>query len=143
MAGAGFEADPSGPLEGAGVVVGAGESRIAELAPAGAVFAGAVTGAFGNAWSSTDLGARLREDASARRNDNPRKIPPHHQLALVSRFPVCRVPRKELAELLTPPNDAAMPPPCPDCIRIAMHRMILSMISRMSRKVYSIAAGSV
>src|SRR5215831_8727142 len=79
------------PPVGAGAaVVGAGVSGIAGFAPdAGALLAGgAVTGAGVNVWSSTDLGARLRVDASDKRNASPRNRPPHHQLALVSRLPV-------------------------------------------------------
>ena len=83
------------PVAGAVVVggaalVGAGESGIAGLAAAGfgAAFAGAVTGAgVWKVWSSTDCGVRLRVEASASKKESPRKRPPHHQLALVRRFP--------------------------------------------------------
>src|SRR6266702_4969911 len=123
-------------LPPAGPGVGAGCSGTAGLAVAG----GALTraGAFGKAWSSTDFGARPRDEASDSRNARPRKIPPHHQLAFVSRLPVWRVPRNELAELLTPPNDAAMPPPCPACISTAATRTKLSRTRRTRRKEYSI-----
>ena len=111
VAGAFFSAP--GAVAGA-AVVGAGVSGIAGFADgAGAVFAGVVTGVGTNVWSRIDLGARLRVDASDNRNARPRNRPPQHQLAFVRRLPVCRVPRNELAELLTPPKDAAIPPPCP------------------------------
>ena len=114
---------------------GAGCSGTAGFAFAG----GAVTGvaAFGKAWSSTDLGARPRVDAMDNKNARPRKIPPHHQLAFVSKLPVCLVPRNELAELLTPPNEAAIPPPCPACKSTAATSTRLSRTSRTSRRVYS------
>ena len=97
------------PVGGA-TLVGAGVNGMAGFAPVGAV-AGADAGGGANVLSSTERGARLRVDASASKNDRPRNSPPHHQLAFVRRLPACRVPMNELAELLTPPNDAAIPPP--------------------------------
>ena len=96
----------------AAFVCGAGVSGTADP-PVGAAFTGAGAAAAGgaNVWSSTERGARLRVDISVRTNERPRKMPPPHQLAFVNRLPACRVPRSELAELLTPPKVAAMPPP--------------------------------
>jgi hypothetical protein len=54
------------------------------LGVAGAVAAGA--GAL-NDLSSTDAGTRVRVDAICRTKARNRKIPPHHQLARVRRFP--------------------------------------------------------
>jgi hypothetical protein len=129
-------------VAGAGVT---GCKGIGAAPPAGAVFAGALAGAVGVAkvLSSTDLGARLRVDARARRKESPRNRPPHHQLAFVSRLPVWRVPRNELAELLTPPNEAAMPPPCPDCSNTATINTKLSMTRRTNSSVYSIGRRSI
>ena len=70
-------------------------------------------------------------------NERQRNRPPHHQLAFVNKFPVWRVPRKELAELLTPPNVAAMPPPCPAWSNTAAMRTRLSMTRRTNRMEYS------
>src|SRR5262245_19403791 len=72
------------------------------------------------------------------RNASAKKMPPHHQLAFVNRLPAWRVPRNELAELLTPPNVAAMPPPCPAWSSTAAMRTTLSITRRTSRRVYSI-----
>src|SRR5438128_1722259 len=65
-----------------------------------------------------------------------RKIPAVHQLAFVNRFPACRVPKIVPAELLAPPNVAAIPPPCPACISTTAMRTMLSRTRRTRRKVY-------
>src|SRR5436309_2919284 len=65
-----------------------------------------------------------------------RKIPPPHQLAFVNKFPACRVPKIVPEELLAPPKDAAIPPPCPACIRTTAIRTKLSMPRRTRRNVY-------
>lgn len=105
---------PYGCFAGAAGVAGAagcGVSGVAGAAPpAGA--AGALAGAA--SLSSTDLGAAERDDIICRTNASPKKMPPHHQLALVKRFPACRVPITESEEELAPPKLAASPPPFPD-----------------------------
>jgi len=81
------------------------------------------------------LGARRCVDAIESTSDRNRNIAPPHQLAFVSRLPACRVPSRESAELLTPPNVAASPFPLPACSRMAVTSTRLSMIRRTSRKV--------
>jgi hypothetical protein len=129
--------------DGAGVVAGAvpGVAGVRFTPPAfGPVLpdfgAGAVAGAVGcvNASSSTDFGARDRAMESDNTKERNRKIPPPHQLALVSRLPAWRVPRSESAELLTPPKLAASPLPLPLCSRMAAMSTRLSIMSRTSRK---------
>ena len=84
-------------------------------APEGAFGAAVVTGAGGavNVWSRIELGAERRDDVSDSTKAMPIKIPPHHQLSFVRRFPAWRVPMMESAELLAPPKLAASPPPLP------------------------------
>jgi hypothetical protein len=76
-------------------------------------------------------------------NASRRNIPPHHQLALVRRFPVCLVPKNELAELLTPPKVAANPCPCPLCSKTAAIKMRLSIVRSTIRIEYSMSESRV
>jgi hypothetical protein len=69
-----------------------------------------------------------------------RKIPPLHQVAFVKRLPVCREPKSELAELLTPPKVAARPWPWPLCRSTATIKTMLSMVRSTIRNVYNIYA---
>src|SRR6185503_7387819 len=86
-----FLAPDAGALPGIGF--GAAAFGLAGVKPGTVGFAPPVTGAGAlagggvNVWSRTDFVARPRVDASASRNDKPRNNPPHHQLALVRRFP--------------------------------------------------------
>jgi hypothetical protein len=64
------------------------------------------------------------------------KIPPVHQLVLVSRLAACRVPTNESAEDAAPPKVAARPPPFPACRSTAAMSTRLSMRRRISRNVY-------
>jgi hypothetical protein len=67
--------------------------------------------------------------ASARK-----RPPPHHDIC-VNRFPACRVPMKASGDELAPPKLAESPCPLPLCSRMAVIRMILVRIRRMSRNV--------
>jgi hypothetical protein len=99
--------------------------------------AGAVAGVRESGWSSTDVGTRVRVDAICSKKQRNRNTPPDHQLALVNRFPACRVPINASVDELAPPKLAASPPPLPDCKRIAAIRTTLSRKRRMSRNLYS------
>ena len=88
--------------------------------------------------SSTDFGAAFREDISCSTKARPRKIPPHHQLAFVSRLPACRVPMTESEDEPAPPKLAASPPPFPDWSRMAAPSTTASRISRTRRNVYMV-----
>ena len=110
VAGAGVVA---GAVPPAGAVPVAGVAGVSGMALLALGDAGAVTGAGVNAWSSTDEGARCCVDIRDSTKARKRKIPPPHQLVLVSRLPACRVPMSESDELLTPPKLADMPSPLP------------------------------
>ena len=88
-----------------------------------------------NPLSSTDFGAEVWVDIIWRMKQRPRKIPPHHQLALVRRFPAWRMPIKASGEELAPPKLAASPVPLPACRRIAAIKTMQSMISSVRRNV--------
>jgi hypothetical protein len=84
-----------------GAGVAASSSGIAE----GTVVAGALTGAEGEtAWSRIDVGMpRERLVMICSTKAMKMKMPPHHQLALVSKLPASRCPRNESDDDEVPP----------------------------------------
>jgi hypothetical protein len=93
------EEEPFGPAyavhvcygRGAGVVVVVGDAGACSSGTIGAAEPGAGDVAAGtgicDGWSSTDCGARFRDDIIASTKQRKRKIPPAHQLAAVRKFP--------------------------------------------------------
>ena len=131
-------ADVPGTVVAGALAFGAGDSGTAGAAVVGAVVAGAVAGAgagLPNVSSRTDFGTCVRVDMICRTNDRPRKIPAHHQVALVRIVPAWRMPMKASGEELAPPKFAASPLPFPDCSRIAAIRTKASITRSTRRKL--------
>lgn len=105
---------------------------------AGAAAFGVVTGALvagrPNVSSRTDFGACVRVDMTCRVNARPRKMPAHHQVALVRIVPACRIPMKASGEELAPPKLAASPLPLPACSRMAPIKTTASS-TRTTRRI--------
>ena len=145
---AGFEAGGAVFTAAGGVVTGT------VVPGTGAVAAGAVSGDAGAApvgagavetgtanLSSTDFGTELRPPMTCRMSERPRKMPPHHHVIDVSRFPACRVPINASDDELAPPKFAAKPPPFPDCKRTTTISNRASRTRIVSRKVYMAKTG--
>ena len=120
------------PVVAGEVVVGAGSSGTAGAeVGAGATFVGWLP----NPFSSTERGAEVCVDMICRMKQSPRKIPPPHQLAVVRRFPACRIPMNASGDELAPPKLAASPVPFPLWSRIARIRTMQSSTRIVRRNV--------
>ena len=120
------------PVVAGEVVVGAGSSGTAGAeVGAGATFVGWLPKPF----SSTERGAEVCVDMICRMKQSPRKIPPPHQLAVVRRFPACRIPMNASGDELAPPKLAASPVPFPLWSRIARIRTMQSSTRIVRRNV--------
>jgi hypothetical protein len=132
VAGAGAAVPEGVPPCGTGV---SGTGLAGAAAPGGAA-AGA--GEFDNDPSSTERGTRVRVDMICIMNARARKIPAHHHVDLVRRFPAWWMPIKASGEELAPPKFAASPVPFPACNNIVAMRRTESRTRRTTRKLYSI-----
>ena len=79
--------------------------------------------------SSTERGAALCADITARISEMNRKRPAHHQVTLVSNVVACRPPMN--CSVPAPPPSDASPPPWPACSNTAVVRIRASRVRTM------------